>query len=191
MPTSVVLRFEDAARVGSCGRPIGDAEMRVVDRDGREAAVGEVQIRGPHLFAGYWDDPAATAAAFDGDWYRTGDIGEIDAEGWLTIRDRVGDMLISGGENVYPAEVEPALADAPGVAELTVIGVPDPRWGQTPVAVVVPTPGHTPTIEAIRAHGETSLARYKLPTRIEIVDELPRTALGKVRKNELVERFSS
>ena len=189
-PTSVVLRFEDADRVGSCGRAIGTAEMRVVDEHGLPASVGEVQIRGPHLFAGYWNDAEATAAAFDGEWYRTGDVGEVDPDGWLTILDRLGDMLITGGENVYPAEVEPVLASAPGVAELTVIGLPDERWGQTPVAVVVAADGQEPTIESMREHGGARLARYKLPTRLELVEALPRTALGKVRKNELVARFS-
>ena len=189
-PTSVVLRFEDADRVGSCGRAIGTAEMRVVDEHGLPASVGEVQIRGPHLFAGYWNDAEATAAAFDGEWYRTGDVGEVDPDGWLTILDRLGDMLITGGENVYPDEVEPVLASAPGVAELTVIGLPDERWGQTPVAVVVAADGQEPTIESMREHGGARLARYKLPTRLELVEALPRTALGKVRKNELVARFS-
>lgn len=189
-PTSVVLRFEDAARVGSCGRASGTARFRVVDPDGRPARVGEVQIRGPHVFRGYWNDDAATAAAFDGPWYRTGDVGEVDSDGWLTVLDRLGDMVISGGENVYPAEVEPVLADAPGVAEVTVIGVPDERWGQTPVAVVVPLPGAAPTLEALREHGGRRLARYKLPTRLELVDGFPRTALGKVRKHELISWFA-
>ena len=188
-PTSVVLRFEDAARVGSCGRASGTAEVRLVGSAGREASHGEVQIRGPHVFCGYWNDPEATARAFDGDWYRTGDVAETDADGWVTIRDRLGDMIISGGENVYPAEIEPVLADAPGVAELTVIGLADERWGQTPVAVVVAEPGCEPTLEQLREHGGRALARYKLPTRLELVDELPRTALGKVRKNELAARF--
>ena len=189
-PTSVVLRFEDADRVGSCGRASGTAEVRLVESTGREASHGEVQIRGPHVFQGYWNDPEATAAAFDGDWYRTGDVGEIDPDGWVTILDRLGDMIITGGENVYPAEIEPVLAGAPGVAELTVIGLADDRWGQTPVAVVVAEPGSTPTLEQVRDHGGHTLARYKLPTRLVLVDELPRTALGKVRKHELVARFS-
>ena len=190
-PTSVVLRFEDADRVGSAGRASGRAEVRVVDGEGAAARVGEVQIRGPHLFSGYLDDPAATDAAFDGDWYRTGDVGEVDDDGWITILDRVGDMIISGGENIYPAELEPALSSAPGVAELTIVGLPDERWGQTPVAIVVAETDGAPTLDGIRDHGAAVLARYKLPTRLELVDELPRTALGKVRKNELIARFTA
>ena len=189
-PTSVVLRFADAARIGSCGRASGSARVRVVDGEGRPASVGEVQISGPHVFAGYWEDPEATASAFDGRWYRTGDVGEIDADGWLRVHDRLGDMIISGGENVYPAEIEPILAEVDGVAEVTVDGVTDRRWGQTPLAIVVPVRGATPTLAALRAHAGRSLARYKLPTRLELVVALPRTALGKVRKHELIGRFS-
>ncbi len=189
-PTAVVLRFEDAHRVGCCGRAAAESDYRVVDSDGQPAERGEVQVKGPNVFTGYWRDTEETAAAFDGPWHRTGDVGEVE-DGWLTVRDRIGDLIISGGENIYPAELEAVLADAPGVDELTVIGLPDERWGQTPVAVATASPGSTPTLQSIRAHGEGHLARFKLPTRLEVVERLPRTALGKVQKHELVELLSS
>ncbi|MGF1597656.1 MAG: class I adenylate-forming enzyme family protein [Acidimicrobiales bacterium] len=181
-PTSIVLRFDDAHRVGSCGRPALHARARL-DAD------GQILVAGPHLFIGYWDDPEATRAAFDDGWYRTGDVGRCDAEGWFHVIDRLGDVIISGGENVYPAEVEAVLAAAPGVAEIAVVGGPDERWGEVPVAVAVAEPGATLDLEVLRRFGGRRLARFKLPHRLHVVDDLPRTALGKVQKFELTRRL--
>ncbi len=181
-------------KVGSAGLPGLFSDIRLVDEDGGVVTVpgahGEVCTRGPNVMKGYWNRPEATAAAIDpSGWFHTGDVGYLDADGFLYIADRVKDMVISGGENIYPAEVESVLHDCPGVADVAVIGLPDERWGETVVAVVVPEPGATVTLEEVRAFAEDRLARYKLPTRIETVDVLPRNPAGKVLKFELRERF--
>ncbi|MCP3992085.1 MAG: long-chain fatty acid--CoA ligase [Actinomycetia bacterium] len=177
-PTSLVLRLDEAHRTGSCGRPAHHASVRL-------SPEGEVLISGPHLFTGYWYDEAATEAAFDGPWYRTGDVGHLDDDGYYWIDDRVDDLIVSGGENVYPAEVESVLESAPGVAEVSVLGRPDDHWGQVPIVVVVAEPGVIPDLATIRHHGQQELARYKLPHDLVVVETLPRTALGKVKKHEL------
>jgi fatty-acyl-CoA synthase len=141
--------------------------------------------------AGYWDDPEQTAAVLVDGWYRTGDAGSLDAEGFLYIRDRYRDMIISGGENVYPAEVESALRELPDVQEAAVIGVPDERWGEAGLAVVVPSPGAARDGEALREQLRARLAAFKVPRHVEFVDDLPKTATGKVRKPDLRERFAA
>ena len=145
---------------------------------------GELQIRGPHLFDRYWQNPEGTDAAFDDGWYRTGDLAHYDDGGWIWIDGRVDDAIISGGENIDPDEVEAALTDHPGVAEVTVIAGPSEKWGQVPVAVIV-ADGKAPTLEDLRTHAHDRLARFKLPAELRVVDSLPRTALGKVQKFEL------
>ena len=141
---------------------------------------------------GYWQRPDATAAAIDAEgWFHTGDVGYLDEEGFLYIADRVKDMVITGGENVYPAEVEGVLHECPGVADVAVIGLPDERWGEAVVAVVVPDDGADVTLEGIRAFAGERLARYKLPTQVETIDVLPRNPAGKILKFELRDRFSS
>lgn len=179
-PTSIVLRFEDAAQVGSAGKPALHCEARIVNQ--------ELQVRGPHLFARYWGNPEATARAFDDGWYRTGDLAHIDSDGWYWIDGRLDDAIISGGENIDPIEIEVALADAAGVGEISVVAGPSEKWGQVPVAFVV-ADGQPPTIGALREHGAGRLARYKLPVEVHHVDALPRTALGKVQKFELRRRL--
>jgi fatty-acyl-CoA synthase len=147
---------------------------------------GEIEVRGPNVFSGYWNNPDATAAAFTDDgWLRTGDIGIADEHGFLTIVDRAKDMIISGGENVYSAEVEQAIMTIEGVTGVAVIGVPHERWGEVPHAVVTLAPGRTLDPEELVARLSTLLARYKVPRTLEVVAELPRTASGKVRKQEL------
>lgn len=163
-------RAEALAAPGSLGRPVPGTEARLVD--------GEIQIRGAHLLRDYWRDPAATGAALRDGWYATGDAGRVDADGRWWFTDRLRHMIISGGENIAPAEVERVLRDAPGVAEVAVCGRPDPRWGEVPVAVVVPAAGFDPA--ALLAHCEGRLARFKHPRAIVPVAALPRTALGKV-----------
>jgi fatty-acyl-CoA synthase len=193
-PGCTVLDPADAERkVGSAGRPLFFTDLRVVRTDGTDAGVdevGEVVVSGPNVMAGYWEDPEQTAAALRDGWYHTGDAGSLDAEGYLYIRDRYKDMIISGGENVYPAEVESALLELPGVVEAAVIGVPDERWGEVGLAIVVPAPGAPEDAEAIRTALRARLAGFKVPRHVEFADELPKTATGKIRKPDLRERFS-
>ena len=147
-------------------------------------------MRAPNVMAGYFNRPAETAAALTEDgWLRTGDGGYLDAEGHLFLTDRIKDMIVSGGENVYPVEVEEALAQHPGVAEVTVIGVPDERWGETVTALVVPAPGAAVAAEDLIAFARERLAGYKLPRTVDFVDVLPRTPSGKVLKRELRDRY--
>ena len=194
-PTAVVLRYEDSERaIGSCGRPALHSELRLVDGDGADVGVdqpGELLVRGPHLFDHYHGRPDDTAAAFVDGWYRTGDVGRRDADGWVHIEDRLGDVIISGGENVYPAEVENALSEHPGIGAVAVVGRADPRWGEVPVAVIEADDGSpVPTVEELRNWCADRLARYKQPRELVVVDQLPRTALGKVTKHLLREALA-
>jgi fatty-acyl-CoA synthase len=140
--------------------------------------------------AGYWEEPERTAEVLRDGWYATGDAGSVDAEGFLYIRDRYKDMIISGGENVYPAEVESAILELPDVMEVAVIGVPDAKWGETGLAVVVPLPGRSPDPEAIRAALRERLAGFKIPRSVVLATDLPKTATGKIRKPDLRERYA-
>lgn len=179
-------------KAGSAGIAALYTEMRLVDREGKVVSgagvPGEVEVRGPNVFRGYWNRPEETAAAFrDGGWFATGDVAFLDGDGFLTISDRVKDIIISGGENIAPAEVESALLGHPNVADVAVVGVPDPQWGEAVKAVIVAR-GEAPTLEELRSHAASLLARYKLPRLLEVVDVLPRNALGKVLKYELRRR---
>ncbi|MGO9421674.1 AMP-binding protein, partial [Roseiarcus sp.] len=182
-------------KVGSSGRTPMFVEVRIVDSDGRELtaarAQGEILVRGPNVTKGYWGLPDATAKAIDADgWFHTGDAGFFDEEGFLTISDRIKDMIITGGENVYPAEIESQLMRHPAIAEAGVIGEPDSQWGERVVAVVALKPGQSLTLEELRAFAEASLAHYKLPKRLEIVSALPRNATGKILKYQLRQTFA-
>lgn len=184
------------AKVGSAGRPPMFVEVKVVDAEGRSLtepfARGEICSRGPHIMKGYWNRPDATAQAIDEEgWFHTGDVGYLDEEGFLYIADRVKDMVISGGENIYPAEVESVLYEHPAVAEVAVIGVPDERWGEAVAAIVVLKEGSTLTLDELRDFAGKSLARYKLPSRLHFVGALPRNPAGKVLKFELRERVAA
>jgi fatty-acyl-CoA synthase len=184
------------AKLGSAGKAPLLSEVRLVDQNGAEITAprvnGEVIATGPNIMKGYWNNPAATAAAIDAaGWFHTGDIGYFDEDGFLFIADRLKDMIISGGENVYPAEVESALYDHPAIAEIAVIGVPDARWGEAVAAVVAPRPGIELDLETLREFGTARLARYKLPRRLELVGALPRNPAGKVLKFELRARFGA
>ena len=176
-------------RLASAGRVSFGWEVRIVDPDGRDVPVdapGELLIRGECLFAGDWGDPEATAAAFaDGGWYRTGDIASLTADGYLHILDRAKDMIISGGENIYPAEVEAVLADHPAVADVAVVGRPDPTWGEAVHAVIIPADGEPPSATEISDWCRARLSHFKCPKTIEFSDTLPRTTTGKVLKREL------
>ncbi len=180
---------EALRRPGSAGQPLLPAEVRIMvdERLAAPGEVGEICVRGPMVMAGYYGQPAATAAAIRDGWLATGDLGLLDAEGYLFVVDRRSDLIISGGENVYPAEVEAVLLAHPAVAEAGVIGLPDPSWGQVPVAFVVPVAGATPDSEELIAHCRNQLAAYKTPRRISLLAALPRTAAGKLRRAALRE----
>jgi fatty-acyl-CoA synthase len=155
-------------------------------------ADGEIQIRGPVVFHGYADNPEANAEAFTDDgWFRSGDLGYVDADGYLYVSDRLKDMIISGGENIYPAEVENLISDIEGISGVAVVGVPDDRWGEVPWAVVTLREGAEVDTEIVRAHLDGLLARYKLPKNVVVVEDLPRTASGKIRKADLRARYRS
>ena len=182
---------DDAATVArSCGRAAAGFELRVATpAGGVDSDTGEVLLRGPNVMLGYLDDPAATAEAIDADgWLHTGDIGRLDEHGYLTITDRLKDMYIRGGFNVYPAEVEQALARLAGVAESAVVGVPDQRLGEVGAAFVVPRPGAEVSAEQVLAFCRARLAGYKVPSRVELRAQLPRNAAGKVLKTVLREQ---
>jgi O-succinylbenzoate-CoA ligase len=187
-----VLAPDDAAdHVGSAGQTLLTLDLRVVDDKGRDrppGEPGEIVVRGPVVTTGYWRRPEATAAAFRDGWFHTGDVGDLDEAGYLTIRDRLTDMVISGGENVYPAELEAVVGEHPGVVEVAVIGQPSPRWGESPCAVVVPADPQVDAADLLAWVGER-VAGFKRPRRVEVVDALPRNAAGKVLKHELRRRF--
>ncbi len=186
-PVSIYLRGEDAMRkVGSAGKAAMHAEIRLVDADGRDVArgeIGEILVRAPNVMQGYWRDP--DNPAFRDGWFRSGDLARIDDEGYYWVVGRTRDMIISGGENVYPAELENVLADCAGVAEAAVIGVPDAKWGEAVVAAIVKQPGAVLDEAAVLALFDGRLARFKHPRRVVFVDGLPKSALGKVQKLEL------
>jgi fatty-acyl-CoA synthase len=176
-PNVLCLPPEDARRkAGSAGRPYPYVECRLTEE-------GELLVRGPNVFAGYWRNPEATAAAFRNGWLATGDLAERDEEGDYRIRGRLKDLVVSGGENVYPAEIEAVLHDHPNVAEAAVIGVPDERWGEVCAAfVVLRAPAAE---EELLGYCRERLARFKVPKSVHVVDRLPRNSLGKVVKSEL------
>ncbi len=189
-PTAVVLRYDEAAdNLGSCGKPAAHTQLRLVDPDGIDVAdgePGELWVRGPNIFTGYWGNTQATDEAFAaGGWFRTGDVGYRSAGGFVYISDRIKDVVISGGENIYPAELEVVLGEHPAICEVAVIGVKDDRWGEVPVAVVVLSDGATLELADLSEWCEGRLARFKQLQGLYFVDELPRTALGKVKKHEL------
>ncbi len=177
-------------RPGTVGGPFPGQQARVVDARTRAplppGAIGEIEVRGPHVFAGYWNRPDATAEAFGPDgWFKTGDLGSVSDDGYFTITGRARELIISGGYNVYPREVEEALAGHPAVAEVAVVGAPDPDLGEQVVAVIVSKDGARPSVGEIAAYCRERLASYKKPRRVVFVDALPRNALGKVQKHLL------
>lgn len=193
--TAIHVPIGHAAAQGSAGAvglPAPEIEVRLV-RDGGDVPqgeVGEIWLRGPSVTPGYWRRPEETAAAFSDGWYRTGDLARREPDGSYRLVDRLKDMYVSGGENVYPAEVEAVLRQHPGVADAAVIGVPDARWGESGVAFVVPQPGTSFDPEALAAALAGRIARYKCPARYVAVDAIPRSAAGKILKPVLRERLS-
>jgi fatty-acyl-CoA synthase len=184
-PVAVYTRLGgDLSRVGSTGLPGLCCEAAVIDDSGLALPAdtpGEIAVRGPNVFCEYWGNEAATREALHDGWYRTGDIGRRDADGYFWVHDRKKNLIISGGENIYPAEVERVLLQHPDVVECGVIGRPDPRWDEVPVAYVIRREGCSVEAESLKAHVLTQLARFKVPRDIVFVDDLPRTALGKVQ----------
>ena len=194
-PVTTVLRGEDAVRkIGSVGTPMLNVEVRVVDDDMNDVArgeVGEIVYRSPMVMKEYWGKPEETAEAFRGGWFHSGDLVREDDEGYFYVVDRKKDMIISGGENIYCAEVEDALAGHPRIAEVALIGVPDPKWGESPLAVIAPRDHEDPpTADEVEAWCRERLAGYKCPRRIALVTELPRNPSGKVLKTSLRADFA-
>jgi acyl-CoA synthetase (AMP-forming)/AMP-acid ligase II len=176
------------ARTASAGQATPLIDVRVVDDEGRDVPVGEVGeivCGGPKIMTGYWRKPEATAAVLKDGWYHTGDMGTLDDEGYLSVVDRKKDMIISGGENVYPAEVENALYSHPKVADVAVIGVPDAKWGEAVKACVVVKRGEDLSEAELIAHARTLIAGYKCPKSVDFIEALPRNPSGKILRREL------
>jgi len=179
-------------RLRACGLPTFGTELKIVDEAGNELApghVGEIVIKGPAVMKGYWNRPEATAAAIRDGWFYSGDAGYLDRDGFLYIHDRVKDMIVSGGENIYPAEVESVLFGHPAVADVAVIGVPDEQWGESVKAIVVRKPGATLQAEELMQFCAGKLGGYKRPRSVEFVEALPRNPTGKILKRELREKY--
>ncbi|CAH0991922.1 Long-chain-fatty-acid--CoA ligase FadD13 [Sinobacterium norvegicum] len=191
-----LLSPEDAVeKVGSCGQPQMHTELKVIDDQGNTIEhgsdqVGELCLAGDHMMLGYWNKPEATAEALIDGWLHTGDLCTIDKDGCVFICDRKKDMVISGGENVYPAELENVLTGHPDVQEVAVIGIPSKKWGETPLAIVVAVAGKNPSIDDLKAYCKENLAAYKVPQCYEFVAALPRNASGKLLKQELRKQFN-
>jgi acyl-CoA synthetase (AMP-forming)/AMP-acid ligase II len=175
-------------KLRSCGLAWPGIDVEIVDADGKAlppGEVGEIVIRAPVVMKGYWNKPEATAETIRDGWLRTGDAAYKDADGYFFIYDRVKDMIVTGGENVYPAEVENAIFGHPDVADVAVIGVPDEKWGEAVKAVIVAKPGCTIDPAAIIAHARERIANYKVPKTIDVVEAIPRNPSGKILRREL------
>jgi len=182
------------AKLGSVGRPCLFVELDIWDEHGTSVPAGErgeVVLRGPKIFKGYWRDPDATAKAFAGGWFHTGDVGVVDDDGYLYIVDRVKDMIVSGGENIAGSEVERVLYEHDAVLEAAVVGRPDEKWGEVPIAFVVLRDGETATANELVEHCRGQLAKFKVPKDVVFLDALPRNPSGKVLKRDLREQPSA
>lgn len=180
--------------LGSCGRPMSEREVRIVDDDQRSVSfgsVGEIEVRSPGLMSGYWNDEAKTRQAVHGGWLKTGDMGYFDGEGFLYIVDRRNDMIVTGGENVFPTEVEGVLYEDSAIQEVAVFGIPDAKWVEAVVAAVVLKPGSQATSEQILKRLKEKVASYKCPKEIYIVEQLPKSAVGKVLRKDLKHIYAS
>ena len=189
------LASEGERRGGTVGRPLAGVRLRVVDEQGKPVAPGEtggIEVAGPNVFKGYWRMPEKTAEEFSADgFFKTGDVGRIDADGYVTIVGRSKDLIISGGYNVYPAEIEGYINELAGVAESAVIGVPHADFGEVGLALVIAKPGAAPDPAVILATLKARLANFKVPKQCLMVPELPRNAMGKVQKNLLRAQYSA
>ena len=187
--------YDGERRAGTVGFPLPGVELKITDPEtGKEVPqgeVGQIEVRGPNVFKGYWKMPEKTAEELRADgFFITGDLGTLDADGYVQIVGRNKDLIISGGYNIYPKEIEMVIDDQPGVLESAVIGIPHADFGETPLALVVAEPGATPDLDAIAATVKGALARFKHPQRYEMIDALPRNTMGKVQKNQLRESYS-
>jgi fatty-acyl-CoA synthase len=184
---------ESTQKIGSVGKPIFHSEMRLVDpATGQDVPVGEageLWIKGPHVCSGYWRDPKATEESITDGWFRTGDMATRDADGFYTIAGRYKDMIKSGGENVYAAEVETVFRDHPAVADAALIGEPDPKWGEVGLMIVILKPGQSATDEELLAFCRDRLAKYKIPKRVTFTETFPYTPYGKVEKAKLRQQY--
>jgi fatty-acyl-CoA synthase len=193
--TGIILDPEDLERkFGSCGKPMFHCNARVWDERGNDTQpgqVGELMLQGPVVMKGYWNLPEQTKRSFTNGWFHTGDLARVDDEGYFYIVERKKDMLITGGENVYPAEVEEVIMAHPKVGEVGVIGVPDARWGESVRAIVVPLPDQSLTADEIQHFCKNRLAKYKIPKSVKFVDELPRNPAGKILKRVLREQYGN
>jgi fatty-acyl-CoA synthase len=191
-PLATILRpHEQVSHAGSAGRASINVETMLVDDDGQPVPageVGEIVHRSPHATLGYYENEEKTAEAFAGGWFHSGDLGVMQADGYVELRDRAKDVVISGGENISTIEVEQAVVSHPAVLEAAVIGVPDEQWGERPKAFVVLSEGESATPDELIEHVKTKIARYKAPRDVEIVEALPKTSTGKVQKFELREK---
>jgi fatty-acyl-CoA synthase len=191
-PIAVYTRLGgDLSRQGSTGLPGLCCEAAVINDAGAElppGTPGEIAVRGPNVFYEYWGNEEATREALHDGWYRTGDLGHRDTDGYFWVHDRKKNLIISGGENIYAAEVERVLMEHPEITECAVIGRPDRRWDEVPVAYVIRRPGSLVDVEGLKVHVQSQLARFKVPRDIVFVDDLPRTALGKVQHFMLRQR---
>jgi long-chain acyl-CoA synthetase len=190
MPEDHDLEGPNKHRLRSCGKPVPGMQLRIVDdethHDKPVGEVGEIWVKGPQIMLGYWNMPEETAKSIvDGGWFRSGDAGYLDADGYLYIYDRVKDMIVSGGENIYPAEVENILMAHPAIADVAVIGVPDEKWGEVPKAIVVRKKDVVVTEDEIIAFAKVSLASFKCPKSVDWIEALPRNPSGKILKKDL------
>jgi acyl-CoA synthetase (AMP-forming)/AMP-acid ligase II len=186
-----MLMNEDALRkIGSAGKATMFTDLCIRDAQGKRSSVGtgEILLKAPHMMKEYWNRPEATEDSYDDGWFCTGDIAEIDEEGFIFIKDRIKDMIISGGENIYPAEVENVILAHPAVTEIAVIGLPDEKWGETVCAIVVCSDASVDE-RAILSHCEEKLSRYKLPRKVHFADSIPRNPSGKILKRVLREQY--
>jgi len=193
-PATVIDGENAINKAGSCGPPLFHTDIRVVDDEGRDVPpgeVGEVLIRCTHQMKGYWNNPEATAATLKDDWLYSGDIAKKDEDGFLYILDRKKDMIISGGENIYPAEIEDCLLGHPGVADVGVIGTPDEKWGEAVKAIVVLAEGQELAADELITWAAERIARFKVPRQIEFTDAIPRTPTGKILKRVLRDQFGA
>lgn len=194
-PGVTALPVEDALRKrGSAGKPLFYVDVDIVDDADMQVdrgELGEIVIQGSNVFQGYWNKPRETEEALKYGWFHTGDVGYFDSEGYLYVTDRKGDMIISGGENIYPVEVENVIRSNPKVADVGVVGLPDPAWGESPLAVVVLKSGERATTEELIEYCRDKLARFKTPKKVVFADDLPRNSTGKVLKKELREKYSA
>jgi fatty-acyl-CoA synthase len=193
-PAITVLRAEDAlSKLGSCGKPVFHLDVNVVNLEGQNlpaGETGEVIVRGPNVIREYWRRPKESAETIVDGWLHTGDMGYYDEEGYLYLIDRKKDMYISGGENVYPAEVEDAIMGFDRVGDVGVIGIPDEKWGEVGVAIVVPKPGQDVSEESVIEFCKGKLAKFKVPKKVLFTEELPRTATGKILKKALKAQYT-